>query len=489
MTDLTLLQPGSSYGDLLTTTNSGQGLPATTPVPLQDGLGNNSPITMSQTIVNITRTGGNQFQLDGVPFTASATTLNDIPALGSIQFVLNSANAGVPAGQSLGALSTGFLKNTVSGATGTLSIAVPGTDYYAPGHPTRIIDNGSSFFIGDNSGNLTLTGNENTGVGLDVLAQVTTGAGNTGLGWSALFVNQDGSNNSAFGALALAENISGSDNIAMGWSALFNNTSGSRNSGIGYLALLSNTTGTDNVAIGTRAMASNDIGAGNTAIGALALSKLTGDFISNVAIGDGAGSAQTQYNACTFIGAGADASANSLFNACAIGVGATVDTSGSIVLGRNCNIGIGTSAPASPLHVVGTIQQKGIVSGWTGTDQFRVQESIQTTDNSSHFLPLTDFLNNGTAYLVSSTFIAIDASGNGDAAVGNGSYSFVIDNGGTFDVISAPAWQISSTPGFDNVLVTWDHVLSAGVQVKGLTGKTINWVFNTIYSAVKTSIT
>jgi hypothetical protein len=47
MTNLSNLLPENSYGDLLTTTNGGQGLGATLQ-PVQDGLGNNSPLQMSQ---------------------------------------------------------------------------------------------------------------------------------------------------------------------------------------------------------------------------------------------------------------------------------------------------------------------------------------------------------------------------------------------------------------------------------------------------------
>lgn len=77
MTQLTNQMPESTYGDLLTTTNGGQGLPAVVPVPLQDGLGNNSPITMSQTVFNIDRGFVNQFQLDGQEVLAGATNLNN----------------------------------------------------------------------------------------------------------------------------------------------------------------------------------------------------------------------------------------------------------------------------------------------------------------------------------------------------------------------------------------------------------------------------
>jgi hypothetical protein len=77
MTSLINQLPESTFGDLLTTTNNGQGLPVSVPVPVQDGLGNNSPITMSQNTVNFNTTGGNNFQINGVNLTASASDLNE----------------------------------------------------------------------------------------------------------------------------------------------------------------------------------------------------------------------------------------------------------------------------------------------------------------------------------------------------------------------------------------------------------------------------
>jgi hypothetical protein len=55
MTCLTGQPPYTTYGDLLTTTNNGQGLPEETLVPVQDGMGNNSPMLMSQNAVQFTK--------------------------------------------------------------------------------------------------------------------------------------------------------------------------------------------------------------------------------------------------------------------------------------------------------------------------------------------------------------------------------------------------------------------------------------------------
>lgn len=77
MTQLTNLVIGASYGDVLTTTNSGQGL-TTNLLPLQDGLGNNSPISIATNQVNFNRSGGSTFQLDGVPLVSLASIINQV---------------------------------------------------------------------------------------------------------------------------------------------------------------------------------------------------------------------------------------------------------------------------------------------------------------------------------------------------------------------------------------------------------------------------
>jgi hypothetical protein len=77
MTSFVNQYPNNTFGDILTTTNSGQGL-TTTLQPLQDALGNNSTVTIAKNAINFNRMGGNVFQLDGSPLTASASILNNI---------------------------------------------------------------------------------------------------------------------------------------------------------------------------------------------------------------------------------------------------------------------------------------------------------------------------------------------------------------------------------------------------------------------------
>ena len=145
--------------------------------------------------------------------------------------------------------------------------------------------------------------NYTTAEGCNALNFLTTGAGNTGVGWYSLFSNSTGSfntgvgggalalnnahSNTAVGAAALLLNTAGTENVAVGTDALVFNDSGPQNTASGAFALFSNTTGGDNTATGWHALFSNSIGGGNTAVGSIALAtNVSGGF--NVAVGVGA---------------------------------------------------------------------------------------------------------------------------------------------------------------------------------------------------------
>lgn len=77
MTSLTNQLPEYTYPDLLTTTNSGQGL-TTVLKNLQDGIGNNSTVQIATNAINFNRTGGNSFQLDGTAITPLGVNINSV---------------------------------------------------------------------------------------------------------------------------------------------------------------------------------------------------------------------------------------------------------------------------------------------------------------------------------------------------------------------------------------------------------------------------
>jgi trimeric autotransporter adhesin len=156
---------------------------------------------------------------------------------------------------------------------------VPSPDGCYPGYTTA---------EGCNALNFLTTGAGNTGVGWYSLYVNTTGNFNTGVGGGALALN-NGDSNTAVGAAALLLNSTGSENTAVGTDALVNNTADA-NTATGFFALGANTTGGTletvagiydvgpNTAIGSHALESNVDGSANTAVGHNALhSQVHGD--------------------------------------------------------------------------------------------------------------------------------------------------------------------------------------------------------------------
>ena len=125
-----------------------------------------------------------------------------------------------------------------------------------------------------------------TAEGCSALSHLTSGAGNTGIGWFALFGTSTGSFNTGIGAGTLVTNNSDS-NTAVGAAALLLNTAGTQNSALGTAALVNNDNGANNTAVGAFAMQTNTNGSNNTAVGNAALQNSTGDYLT--ALGAGAG--------------------------------------------------------------------------------------------------------------------------------------------------------------------------------------------------------
>jgi hypothetical protein len=121
-----------------------------------------------------------------------------------------------------------------------------------------------------------------TAEGCGALNFLTTGAGNTGLGWRSLFVDTTGNYNTGLGAGALVLNNS-DDNTAVGAAALLLNTAGHDNTAVGTDALVHNDSGNFNTANGTFALFSNTGANRSTAVGYQAL--FSSDTDSNTAVG------------------------------------------------------------------------------------------------------------------------------------------------------------------------------------------------------------
>lgn len=105
-------------------------------------------------------------------------------------------------------------------------------------------------YVGEESGNYTLSGNSNTLCGYSVGNSLTSGSSNT-----------------VFGAWALQGSVSGNYNSGIGTSVFASLTSGGYNVAIGTECLYSLTTGSFNVAIGKSTMPGCAGGSYNTAVG------------------------------------------------------------------------------------------------------------------------------------------------------------------------------------------------------------------------------
>jgi hypothetical protein len=242
---------------------------------------------------------------------------------------------------------------------------------------------GNNAFFGKNAGLFNTTGGANSFFGFRAGEANTTGFSVSFFGTEAGLANTTGFRNTFFGSAAGRSNVDGQDNTFFGSQAGQNNL-GNQNSFFGSGAGLSTTIGSLNSFFGTQAGARNADGFGNSFFGNFAgAHNSSGSFNSffglaagdanttgreNTFVGNGAGITNISGNGNTFVGAGTGSSTTDSFNtfvgflangthgitnASAIGSNALVTQSNSIVLGNNVNVGIGTTAPQTKLHVQG----------------------------------------------------------------------------------------------------------------------------------------
>jgi uncharacterized coiled-coil protein SlyX len=170
-----------------------------------------------------------------------------------------------------------------------------------------------------------------TAEGCDALKFVTTGVGNTGLGWRALFSADGSSFSTGVGAAALVLNR-GDANTSVGAAALLLNTFGGRNTAVGAAAMVFTDgaltgEGSFNGALGAFALNANEDGFSNNAMGDSALFRNI-HAAANVAVGDLA----LENNDAT-----GDGAAN---NNVAVGASALInDVNGSENTGVGSNVG------------------------------------------------------------------------------------------------------------------------------------------------------
>jgi trimeric autotransporter adhesin len=178
----------------------------------------------------------------------------------------------------------GYPAFTTAEGTQALQSLTTGAGNTGIGWRSLFVDTTGNFNTGIGAGALVLNNaDSNTAVGAVAMLLNATGTRNTAVGTDALVFNgqlgHPGANfNDAFGAFALMNNLDGFSNNAMGDSALFTNVHGAENTAVGDLALANNNNDL-NTAVGGEALFNNTDGADNNAVGFQALdSNTVGSF-------------------------------------------------------------------------------------------------------------------------------------------------------------------------------------------------------------------
>jgi hypothetical protein len=179
-----------------------------------------------------------------------------------------------------------------------------------------------NLFSGYQSGAATTTGSGNLFVGYQAGQANTTASGNQFIGFRAGRATTTGEGNQFSGFNSGLSNTTGYANLFSGPNSGYSNTTGYANQYLGVNAGGNSTTGFQNLFVGYGSGFNNVDGTNNTALGA---------------------------------NAGPDRTSPTLDNATALGAGAVVSQSNSLVLGHNASVGIGTGAPSEKLQVVGTV--------------------------------------------------------------------------------------------------------------------------------------
>ncbi len=247
----------------------------------------------------------------------------------------------------------------------------------------------SNAFFGRSAGLLNTTGTYNAFFGTLAGQNNTTGGSNAFFGTFAGFLNTTGTSNAFFGQDAGQHNTTGTSNAFFGTSAGVGNSTGGFNAFFGRSAGANNTTGGFNAFFGTSAGLLNTTGTYNAFFGTSAgQNNTTGG--SNAFFGALAGLSNSTGTQNTIIGSNANVGASNLTNATAIGFRALVAQSDSLILGSingvnsataDTRVGIGTTAPAKHLHILGSSDQEIMIES---SDSGGIKWSLQSSNGASN---------------------------------------------------------------------------------------------------------
>jgi hypothetical protein len=297
---------------------------------------------------------------------------------------------------------------------------------------------GKNLFIGEGSGNFTLTSPVDSyrasnllGIGRNTLASVTTGYDSVGIGYNSLNALTEGFQCFAIGIGSMALLTTGNSNIGLGNGTLSKATSASSSVAIGRNSLFQNLTGARNVAIGTSAL-NQTLGASNVAIGTSAGLGVTGsNFSFNVLIGDNVGSKLTTGSSNVMLGRATATEVNSGSFNTIIGTlaGATLTTGTlNILLGYNAQTTTPTSSNELNIGntIYGNVSTQNVGIGIVPTVRFHVSKSggdgndltVSNENANLEVIKIRAKLTADTNYHSANISVLRDGDGNGVFTVG-----------------------------------------------------------------------
>jgi hypothetical protein len=229
-------------------------------------------------------------------------------------FIVQKPSTDLPNAQAINQLSnvtTGSVLTVLNGHTGS----VAATSYLSDSSPAG----SHNLFLGTASGTAN-GGHDNTGVGVGVLQNNTSGSGNCFLGNDCAFQLTTGNQNTGIGYHAGENLMTGSDNFLAGTNAGVNLSSGYQNVCIGTSSGNGYGTSFDNVAIGYQSEMNNP------------------NAIGNVCVGNNTGSIQgASNNTCVGSNAFAGNGGTGYYDCVALGANAICGATGAIAIGYNTN--------------------------------------------------------------------------------------------------------------------------------------------------------
>lgn len=250
--------------------------------------------------------------------------------------------------------STNYIQNQSTSQQSSSSFSISGTG------AANIFDSAQHYRIGGVRV-FHINGSNNVSAGAGAGASLLNGRFNAFFGFDAGAANLSGRDNSFFGNEAGSQNTA-SNNSFFGSLAGRSNTSGTLNAFFGVQAGIENIGGSNNSYFGAGAGLSST-SSGNSFFGSSS-GFSTSSGSENAFFGASSGFANTTGVQNTLIGTNSSVGSNNLQNSTAVGYRAQVSQSNSLVLGSingvneataDTNVGIGTTAPASRLHVNGAV--------------------------------------------------------------------------------------------------------------------------------------